>query len=68
LNGGSDWFQGGLHLVGLDGFRGRFGLCWRGLRDSAFGTRAPLRLETHAIDTELPKELEMGTQIVVHSG
>ena len=38
----------------------------RGLRDSAFGTRAPLRLEADAIDTELAEELEMGTQIVVH--
>jgi len=65
LHGGSDWFHGGL-LVGLDRFRRRFGLCWRGLRDSAFGTRTPLRLETHTIDTELPKELEMSTQVVVH--
>jgi hypothetical protein len=69
FNGGSDWFHRGLHLVGLDWFRrliGFRGLSWRGLRDSAFGTRAPLWLETHTIDTELTKELEMGTQIVVH--
>jgi len=66
LNGGSDWFHGGLHLVGLEGSRRLIGLNWRGLHDPAFGTRAPLRLETHPIDAELTEELEMGSQIVVH--